>query len=125
MSEASSAAPGSSSLGPTPWGHHYVDIDALPWEPSRIAGSEQKTLYTDPESGRSTVLFRLQPGAVIPFHEHPELEQTYILKGSLVDHLGECTAGNFVWRAAGSRHTAHCPDGAEFIVFFLKPPKRL
>jgi quercetin dioxygenase-like cupin family protein len=114
-----------STVSPTPWGHHYVNVESMPWTPSRIPLSEQKTLYEDPESGRSTVLFRLQPGAVIPFHEHPELEQTFVLKGKLVDHLGECTAGNFVWRAGGSRHTATCPDGAEMIVFFSKPPKRL
>jgi quercetin dioxygenase-like cupin family protein len=111
--------------GPTPWGHNYIDVESMPWQPSRLAKSMQKTLYSDEASGVSTVLFRMEPGGVIPYHEHPELEQTYILKGKLVDHLGECTAGNFVWRAPGSRHTAHCPEGAEFIVFFLKPPLRL
>ena len=65
------------------------------------------------------------PGGTIQFHEHPEIEQTYVLEGKLVDHLGECTAGNFVWREPGSRHTASCPEGATFIVFFMKPPKRL
>jgi anti-sigma factor ChrR (cupin superfamily) len=93
----------------------FVDVANMEWTPSRVAGSVQKTLYSDPETGRSTVLF----------HEHPELEQTYVLEGSLEDDQGACTAGNFVWRPAGSRHTARCPNGATFIVFFMKPPLRL
>jgi quercetin dioxygenase-like cupin family protein len=113
------------AAGPTPWGHSYVDVNAMAWSPSRIPLAEQKVLYADEASGMSTVLFRMQPGGMIPYHEHPEIEQTYVLKGRLVDHLGECGAGNFVWRAPGSRHTAHCPEGAEFIVFFMKPPRRL
>lgn len=107
-----------------PMGVH-VDIASMEWTPSRVAGSVQKTLYSDPETGRSTVLFKMDPGGVIPFHEHPELEQTYVLEGSLEDDEGACTAGNFVWRPAGSRHEARCPNGATFIVFFMKPPQRL
>ncbi len=117
--------PISANPGPTSWGANYVNIENMPWEPAGLPGAEKKVLYSNPEQGSSTVLFRMQPGAVIPFHEHPELEQTYLLEGRLVDHLGECTAGNFVWRSAGSRHTAHCPDGAMFLVFFSKPPKML
>ena len=127
LSAAGAANPAASTepLGPTDWGHNYVDIAAMPWSPSRTPGSEQKVLYADAATGMSTVLFRVQPGGVIPFHEHPEIEQTYVFKGRLVDHMGECTAGNFVFRSGGSRHSAHCPDGAEFMVFFMKPPKRL
>lgn len=110
---------------PTNWGHNYVDVDALPWLPSRTPGSRQKILFSDEATGRSTVLFDVQPGATIALHEHPALEQTFILEGRLVDHMGECTAGNFVWRDTGSRHTAHCPDGAKYLVFFMKPIKRL
>lgn len=115
----------SALLGPTPWGANYVDIDNMAWESAGLPGAVKKVLYSDPEKGISTVLFRMPPGGVIPFHEHPELEQTYILEGRLVDHLGECKAGNFVWRSPGSRHTATCPDGAMFLVFFSKPPKML
>ena len=103
----------------------FVDVQNMEWTPSRVPGSVQKTLYSDPETGRSTVLFKMAPGGVIPIHEHPELEQTYVLEGSLEDDQGACTAGNFVWRPAGSRHTARCPNGATFIVFFMKPPLRL
>jgi hypothetical protein len=46
-----------------------------------------------------------------------------VLQGSLVDGEGAATAGNYVWRPAGSRHDAHSPDGCLVLSFFLKPNK--
>ena len=103
----------------------YVDVENMEWTASRVPGSMQKTLFSDPETGRSTVLFKLAPGAVIPYHEHPELEQTFVLEGALEDDQGVCSAGNFVWRPAGSRHEARCPNGATMIVVFNTPPVRI
>ena len=40
---------------------------------------------------------------------------------SLVDDEGECTVGNFVIRAKGSRHAPTAPKGCTMLVFFLKP----
>ena len=102
---------------------HYVNVDAIPWEKTKLPGSERKVLYSDPVTGAATILFRMAPGGVVPLHEHPELEQTYVLEGSLVDDEGDVTAGNFVWRPGGSRHVAHCPNGALFIAFFQKPSR--
>ena len=102
---------------------YYVNVNDMPWEPTKLPGSERKVLYQNPETGESTILFRMAPGGVIPLHEHPELEQTFVLEGSLVDDEGECTAGNFVWRPGGSRHVARCPNGAMFIAFFRKPSR--
>jgi quercetin dioxygenase-like cupin family protein len=104
---------------------HYVDIESIPWEATNLPGSERKVLFHDPKTGMMTCLFRMAPGGVIPLHEHPELEQTYVLEGRLVDGEGEVTAGNFVWRPGGSRHIARCPDGAVFIAFFMKFSQRL
>lgn len=104
---------------------YYVNVAELAWEKTTLPGSERKVLFSDPVTGEMTVLFRMAPGSVIPFHEHPDIEQTYVLEGRLVDDEGECTAGNFVWRPAGSRHTAHCPDGASFIAFFKKMSRRI
>ena len=39
-----------------------------------------------------------------PLHEHVEVEQTYVLEGSIVDAEGEVSAGNYVWRPRGNRH---------------------
>ncbi len=66
-------------------------------------------------------MFRTAPGAVLPSHRHRGIEQTFVLKGSLVDGDGTCTAGNFVWRDVGSVHSAHSPDGCITIGMFQKP----
>ena len=99
----------------------YIDVPSLPWQPTRFAGVEVKVLMEDPQSGLQTVLTRMAPGAVLTDHMHVEVEQTWVLEGSLVDHEGTATAGSFVWRPAGSRHTATAPDGALLLGIFQKP----
>jgi anti-sigma factor ChrR (cupin superfamily) len=98
----------------------FIDTDEVPWiETTR--GNKMKVIYHDPASGMLTILSRLEPGCGIPAHVHEDLEQTYVLEGSLVDDEGECTAGNFVIRAKGSRHAPTAPNGCTMLVFFLKP----
>jgi quercetin dioxygenase-like cupin family protein len=104
---------------------YYVKVNEMPWERLRPNGSERKVLYENKETGAATIMFRMPAGGVVPFHEHPELEQTYVLEGSLVDEEGECGPGDFVWRPAGSRHEAHSPNGAVFIAVFQKPSRPL
>ena len=77
----------------------------------------------DKERGLITALTRFAPGAKLPDHEHVEIEQTYVIEGSLTDGEGVATKGNYVWRPAGSRHTAHSTDGCVALSFFLKPNK--
>ena len=101
----------------------YVDVAALPWTPTRFAGVEMKVLMEDKATGLSTALVKFAPGATLPDHEHVELEQTFVLEGSLEDQEGAATAGNYVWRPAGSRHDAHAPKGCLALSFFLKPNK--
>lgn len=99
----------------------YIDVEALPWEPSRFPGIENKTLMRNPETGMQTVLTRMAPGSVLTDHMHVDIEQTWVLEGSLVDHEGEAKAGSFVYRPPGSRHTASAPNGALLLGIFLKP----
>jgi quercetin dioxygenase-like cupin family protein len=98
-----------------------VDLDAMVWSPTPFAGIKVKTLLKDETTGLLTCIFKWEPGAVLPMHEHVELEQTFVLEGSLVDEDGEVTAGNYVWRPAGSKHVATAPKGALVLCFFLKP----
>jgi anti-sigma factor ChrR (cupin superfamily) len=52
------------------------------------------------------------------------IEQTYVLEGSLVCGEGECKAGDFVWRPAGSRHEAWAgPQGGLMLAIFQIPNK--
>lgn len=104
-----------------PLASRYVNVAEIPWEATRFPGIFQKVLIEDKESGLFTVLMRMEPGATLPLHEHTRIEQTFVLEGSLKDDQGEATAGNFVWRPAGSRHTAWAPNGALLLGYFLKP----
>jgi len=108
-----------------PLASRLVNVDAISWSPTPFPGIEVKTLLKDEDTGLLTCLFKWRPGAVLPLHEHVELEQTFVLEGSLVDEDGEVTAGNFVWRPAGSRHVAHAPNNALMLCFFLKPNRFL
>jgi anti-sigma factor ChrR (cupin superfamily) len=104
-----------------PLASRYIEVEALPWKPTPCPGIDMKVLLEDPETGLLTALFRWQPGAELALHEHVEIEQTFVLEGSLVDGEGEVRAGNYVWRPKGNRHLAHSPNGALVLSFFLKP----
>lgn len=103
----------------------YVSVDSLPWKSTPTPGIDMKILLEDKESGLLTALFRWQPGTALDLHEHVEIEQTYVLEGSIVDDEGEVRAGDYVWRPKGHRHIARSPDGALVLSFFLKPNKFL
>ena len=110
---------GEDRLGPL--ASRYVDVDGLPWKPTPCPGIDMKVLLEDKDTGLLTALFRWQPGAELALHEHVEVEQTFVLEGSLVDDEGEVTAGNYVWRPKGNRHIAKSPHGALVLSIFLKP----
>ena len=104
-----------------PLASRYVNVGNLPWKPTPCPGIEMKILLEDKDSGLMTALFRWQPGAELALHEHVEVEQTFVLEGSLVDEEGEVSAGNYVWRPKGNRHIARAPNGALVLSIFLKP----
>jgi hypothetical protein len=83
----------------------------MPRQPTPFEGIEMKVLYADDE-GRSTILFKMAPGAIVPLHEHTALEQACMLEGSMVDVEGSCGPGDFVWWPGGNVHVAHAPNGA-------------
>ena len=110
---------GEAVLGPLE--SRYIDVAALDWQATSSPGIDVKVLYSDESRGLKTALFRWAPGSELVFHEHMDIEQTYILEGSLVDDEGEATAGSFVWRPKGSSHVARSPHGALMLAIFLEP----
>jgi anti-sigma factor ChrR (cupin superfamily) len=114
------------ALGPL--ASRFVHVADLPWEKTKFPGVETKTLLIDKPRGLLTVLLRMAPGATLPDHEHVMIEQTYMLEGRLLDKDGPDAGkgigpGEFVWRPAGSRHTAWTPDGGLMIAMFQIPNK--
>ena len=107
-----------------PLASRFVEVAKLPWEKTRFAGVEAKTLVVDRETGVVTALMKFAPGARLPDHEHVRIEQTYVLEGTLVCGEGECKAGDYVWRPAGSRHEAWAgPQGGLMLAIFQIPNK--
>ena len=104
-------------------------------ETAMLAGLPQSPYRANPitnlklaQRRQSTVLMRMAPGASLPDHEHVLIEQTWVLEGHLVDRDGpdvgmECKAGQFIWRPAGSRHSAWAPKGGTFLAIFQIPNK--
>ena len=108
-----------------PLSSRYVKTDSLPWRKTAFPGVEIKVLLEDPDTGLTTSITRMAPGAVLPLHEHADVEQTYVLEGRLVDDEGEVSAGEYVWRPKGSTHVATAPEGALLLGMFLRPNRFL
>ena len=122
MSGATPQAKNHADLAPL--ASRFVEVAKLPWEKTRFAGVEMKTLLVDRETGVVTSLMKFAPGARLPDHEHMLIEQTYVLEGSLVCGEGECKAGDYVWRPAGSRHEAWAGEqGGVMLAMFQIPNK--
>jgi anti-sigma factor ChrR (cupin superfamily) len=107
-----------------PLASRLIEVEKLPWI-DMGPGNKMKVLMHDTNNGMLTIIASLDPGARIPPHLHEDIEQTYILEGSLKDDEVECTAGNFVIRPKGSSHSPVAPNGCIMLVFFVKPTEGL
>ena len=101
----------------------FAETHELPSEGTRYPGNSAKTLLVDRRPGLLTVLLKMEPGAVLPDHGHVQIGQTFAIEGALVCGEGTCSAGNFVWRPAGSRHSACVPNGGLMLAIFQLPNK--
>jgi anti-sigma factor ChrR (cupin superfamily) len=115
-------------VGLGPLASRFVQVNDMPWEPIRYPGIFVKTLMLDKQSGLLTALMKMEPGAELPDHEHVLIEQTFVIEGRLVDKEGpdagrSAGPGEFVWRPAGSRHSAYAPEGGLMLAIFQVPNK--
>src|SRR5438270_14031017 len=105
MRDTATAAPKRKArVEPTTGGSTYVKPQDMTWERTQFPGIAIKVLYEDKAKGEMTCLLKWEPGATLPMHKHPEIEQTYVFEGSFYYHDGICRAGEFVWRRIGSFH---------------------
>ena len=106
-----------------PLASRYVEVADLPWKATPTPGIDMKVLLQDEETGLLTALFRWAPNTKLPRHIHIEIEQSFILEGSIEDDEGIVRAGDFVWRPKGNKHAPWSTEGCLLIAFFLKPNK--
>jgi len=81
-------------------------------------GIRMKVLYQDNQSKETMILFQTGPDTVIPEHVHGGVEWAFVLEGTMEDDEGIVTAGNFVYRPLGSRHSVRTPNGAKYLGLF-------
>ena len=95
----------------------------------RISGGNQPSSTVSPSrcctkdkaKGEMTCLLKWEPGATLPMHKHPAIEQSYVIEGSFYDHDGVCRAGEFVWRRVGSFHETRSDEGAVILAVYRQP----
>lgn len=88
-----------------------IDTSTADWRPGDFPGTEILPLYENADYPERILLFRAEPGCVVPEHEHPAGEEFFILDGSLEDKLGVYRAGHWVRNPPGSRHSVRSRDG--------------
>ena len=106
---------------PTIGGSVYVKPQEMEWQPTQFKGISIKVLYEDTTKGEMTCFLKWEPGAILPMHKHPAIEQSYVIEGSLYDHDGICRVGEFVWRRVGSFHETRSDEGTIILAVYRQP----
>ena len=53
------------------------------WMSAGVPGVDRRKLFSDTQTGRTTMLLRMEPGVRFPAHFHHDDEQCYVLKGDI------------------------------------------
>jgi len=89
-----------------------------------MQGAYFKLLSADAESGRFTLLIRLQTGCIAPNHRHLGAVEGMVLEGGFFyadNPQVRYTAGMYLFEPAGSVHQPVSPDGALMFAVFHGP----
>ncbi|HEX9820946.1 MAG TPA: cupin domain-containing protein [Methylomirabilota bacterium] len=91
------------------------------WRASKIPGASYKLLRRNAETGESTALVRLEPGARVPAHTHPAGEEVFVVEGDLLIGRDRLTAGDYLYTPPDGKHAASSAGGCVFLVTLPKP----
>lgn len=112
------------------------DLDALPWQGTRVEGIAwiPLRLAAEAESGArrsgASVLIRMDPGCGYEPHRHVGTEDVLVLRGGYRDELGTYQGGEHIHYAAGSEHAPVAlgdperpegPDNPACVLFAVVP----
>jgi quercetin dioxygenase-like cupin family protein len=100
--------------------HLKLQADTLEWSPLDFPGVSMRVLYADQDTGATTVLTRMAPGAVIPAHLHTTADETvYVLEGDFVEDGQSHGPASFFAGKAGVPHGPHrTVDGCTVLTAF-------
>lgn len=114
-----------------PLGHGTLDVchaEQLKWVPWAMKGAHFKLLSVDPQSGRFTLLIKIDQGVVAPVHRHVGAIEGYVLEGGFHYHDEpdiRFTAGSYLLEHAGEVHQPVSPEGAIMFAVFHGPVEGL
>ena len=91
---------------------------AMDWQATPDAGFYLKPLFRDEETGESSLLMKMDPGAHAPVHSHDRFEEIFVLEGDFHDAEHEYDAGDYVARAVGAEHEAGSRGGAVVLIIY-------
>ena len=95
-----------------------IDLDAVPFEPTRHPGVSIHFYRSDRASGHAAVMIRMEPGASYPGHRHDGPEELLVLQGGFRDERGVYRAGDYARFEAGSAHRPVALEDGPACVFF-------
>lgn len=93
-----------------------------------MKGAQFKLLSADPDSGRFTLLIRLEKGCAAPMHRHIGAVEGLILEGGFHyadDPQVTFTAGTYLLEKDGAVHQPLSPEGAIMFAVFHGPVEGL
>ena len=94
-----------------------LDCQALPWQPSPMAGVERRMLdRRGGEIARATSIVRYSPGSRFECHRHDGGEEILVLEGTFADEHGAYPAGSYLRNPAGSSHAPFSDEGCTLLV---------
>ncbi|OWW22309.1 2,4'-dihydroxyacetophenone dioxygenase family protein [Noviherbaspirillum denitrificans] len=101
-----------------------LDPASLPWVPWAMPGTQFKLLSADPESGRFSLMIRLEKNCNAPSHRHIGAVEGLVLEGGF--HYDDApdvryTAGMYVLERDGAVHRPVSPEGAVMFAVFHGP----
>jgi anti-sigma factor ChrR (cupin superfamily) len=93
----------------------YVHASDLEWKPA-VPGIRRAALRDDAATGAQTLLFKLDPGASYPEHEHLTGEDIYVIEGDMQIGDVSLTTGDYYRTPPGGRNSNSSKNGCTVLV---------
>jgi anti-sigma factor ChrR (cupin superfamily) len=91
------------------------------WRDLEIPGVQECLLYHDRLRNVQTKLIRMAPGAELPAHPHPGVEECYLLEGDLQSFGTDFHTGDYMRAPAGSHHSpSFTQNGCLFLLWVMQ-----
>ena len=80
------------------------DIESLEWIKLPFPGCTLKILGRNEETGTCGVLLKMEPGAELPPHDHPSIEQCLCLEGEIEIEGKKYGPGSYLYYPSANEH---------------------